>query len=704
MSKNLYIAGIAASSGKSAVSLALMQILTRKIHKIGFFRPIITVDKGDRTHDKDINLIRKYFKMDFDYREMYAFTFHEAEKLITSGRSDQLYEGILDKYRAIEKQCDFVLCEGTDFTSVTSSVELEINARIAYELGSPVMIVSSAVEKNVNEILSHLHVAIDSFQSKNCDIIAAIVNQVRDEDINALKNKLRKEYNRKDKLIYVIPKSIGLLNPTVGEIVKFLNGKVIHGEERLGNIVKNYVVAAGQLPVLFEQIEEGSLMITPGDRLDLILGSLLSHISSSVPKIAGIILTANLIPDETITKIIEGIANLQIPIISVDEETFNITLKASSIKSKISPENKEKVLSALRIFTHNINTDELLDKIEITQSSRITPKMFEYALIEKAMKHKQHIVLPEGEDERILKAAEILLTRNVVNLSLLGNPEKIKQKIITLGYKINEEEINIISPVDYPKYEEYAEKYFELRKHKGGTLQTAQETLEDVTYLGTMMVSEGDADGMVSGAVHTTQDTIRPAFQIIRSRKGFSVVSSVFIMLVKDSVYIYGDCAVNTNPTSEELAEIAVSSAKTAELFDIEPRVAMLSYSTGASGKGKEVDKVKRATEIIREKKPGLKLEGPIQFDAAVDQSVAKTKMGSSEVAGRATVLIFPDLNTGNNTYKAVQRSTGAVAMGPILQGLKKPVNDLSRGCTVSDIINTVVITAIQAQACKDLI
>jgi phosphate acetyltransferase len=318
--------------------------------------------------------------------------------------------------------------------------------------------------------------------------------------------------------------------------------------------------------------------------------------------------------------------------------------------------------------------------------------------VQQAKSDKRRIVLAEGNDDRILTAAENLLSRDVVDLTLLGNPSEVRGQIQRLGLEIDLDRVPIIEPRESPKFEEYAQTLYELRKHKGMNLDTATDLMSDVSYYGTMMVYKGDADGMVSGAVHTTMHTILPALQFIKAKPGFSVVSSVFFMCLEDRVLVYGDCAVNPDPTAEELSEIAVSSADTARDFGIEPRVAMLSYSSGESGKGEDVEKVRTATKLVQERRPDLEVVGPIQYDAAVDPTVAAQKMPGSKVAGQATVFVFPDLNTGNNTYKAVQRETGAIAIGPVLQGLKKPVNDLSRGCTVKDIINTVAITAIQAQ------
>jgi phosphate acetyltransferase len=328
----------------------------------------------------------------------------------------------------------------------------------------------------------------------------------------------------------------------------------------------------------------------------------------------------------------------------------------------------------------------------------LTPRMFQYSLIKKARTSRKHIVLPEGTDERIVLAAARLITANLVDLTLLGDVQKIKDKILSLGIILDFDKINIVNPVDSEHFDDYVKTIYELRKHKNINMDVARDLMLDVSYFGTMMIYKGHADGMVSGAAHTTQHTIRPALQFIKTKPGINLVSSVFFMCLEDRVVVFGDCAINPNPTAAELAEIAISSAESSLAFGIEPKIAMLSYSSGSSGKGEEVEKVRAATEIVKAKRPDLKIEGPIQYDAAVDMEIGQSKMPNSEVAGQASVLIFPDLNTGNNTYKAVQRETGAVAIGPMLQGLNKPVNDLSRGCTVDDIFNTVIITAIQAQ------
>jgi phosphate acetyltransferase len=503
----------------------------------------------------------------------------------------------------------------------------------------------------------------------------------------------------KDQLVYAIPDEESLGKPTVGEVAEILGAEVLYGEEQLNRHVYNFTVAAMQLRNLLPRIERGSLIITPGDRADVIVACLATVSSTSMENISGILLTGGLKPEEPIWRLIEGFSRM-VPILSVPRNTFPTATVVEKIHATISPDDERKITQALAVFEKNVDIEQLGEEVITTQTSIRTPKMFEFELVQKARAHKKHIVLPEGEEERVLQAAEILHRRDVVDMTLLGCRETIEGLISELGLRF--EGVRIVEPQDSELFDEYTQTYFDLRKHKGITVENARDIMRDVNFFGTMMVYKGHADGMVSGAVHSTAATIRPSFEIVKTKPGFSIVSSVFFMCLPNKVLVYGDCAVNPSPNAKQLAEIALSSSQTAKTFGIEPLVAMLSYSTGESGKGAEVEKVREAAriakEMAREIYPGLRIEGPIQYDAAVDPGVAKTKLPDSEVAGQATVFIFPDLNTGNNTYKAVQRSAGAVAIGPVLQGLKRPVNDLSRGCTIPDIVNTVAITAIQAQ------
>ena len=498
-------------------------------------------------------------------------------------------------------------------------------------------------------------------------------------------------------LVNTIPIISSLNNPTIQEIVKELNARVLFGAAFLNNQVGSFSVGAMQLRNYLLNLKENGLVITPGDRADIILGALQANESVNYPAISGIVLTGNILPEESILKLIEGLSTV-VPIISVEEGTYLITNKIGAIKPKIYAKNKEKILTSINTFENYVDLDNLSDKLIKFESDGMTPKMFQYNLVKRAKKHRKHIVLPEGNDDRIIIAASRLLAMDVVDISIIGDQKQIENKVATLGLTFDFSKVDIINPNKSEHYNDYVNTYYELRKQKKMTLEIARDLMEDGSYFGTMMVYKGHADGMVSGAAHTTQHTILPALQFIKTKPNSSVVSSIFFMCLEDRVSIFGDCAINPNPTAEQLAEIAISSAESSIAFGIEPKIAMLSYSSGSSGKGDEVDKVRTATEIVRHKRPDLKIEGPIQYDAAVDPEVGQSKMPNSEVAGHASVLIFPDLNTGNNTYKAVQRETGALAIGPMLQGLNKPVNDLSRGCTVDDIINTVVITAIQAQ------
>jgi phosphate acetyltransferase len=498
--------------------------------------------------------------------------------------------------------------------------------------------------------------------------------------------------------LYVLAENASLSKPTIWDITQALNAVCLYGDpETLNREVYNYKVAAMLLPDFLNYVEANSLIITPGDRSDIILGSLMSYPSRAYPQISGLLLSGDLQPAEEVMRLIDGLGTVPVAVLSVPTDTFTTAMNVNSVTANLSADNERKIAAALGVTETSINTEQLLQRITTSRSTRVTPLMFEYELIRKARAQRQHIVLPEGSEPRILKACEILTLRDVAQITLLGNPEEVRIKIDELGLHLDE--VNIIDPLHSELRQQFADTYYELRKHKGISREMAYDAMADVSYFGTMMVYHDLADGMVSGSVHTTQHTIRPSFETIKTKPDAKIVSSVFFMCLPNRVLVFGDCAVNPNPNAQQLADIAINSALTAQKFGVEPRIAMLSYSTGESGKGEAVDKIRQATTLVKQLRPDLKVAGPIQYDAAVDASVAKTKLPGNEVAGNATVFIFPDLNTGNNTYKAVQRSANALAIGPVLQGLNKPVNDLSRGCTVPDIVNTVAITAIQAQA-----
>lgn len=695
MSKAVYIATSDHNSGKSIITLGLMSILIGKTAKVGYFRPIVE-DFIDGELDNHIETVLSYFNLDIKFEDAYAITKSKLIKKKNKGKIGEVLDLIIEKYKKLEERFDFVLVEGTSFTGEGTSIELDLNVLIAKNLGIPTIILASGVGKTLEELVDNLYLVYDSFKVKDVEVLSVFANKVQPENIELVTKSLQKSLPA-NVLVNTIPLISSLNNPTMQEIVNELNAKVLFGGNYLNNEIGHFSVGAMQLHNYLVHLHDNALVITPGDRSDIILGALQANESANYPTISGIILTGNIVPEESILKLIEGLSAI-VPIIAVDGGTYHITNKIGKIKSEIYANNTHKIETSISTFEKYVDNDALSERLITFEAEGMTPKMFQYNMVKRAKQHRKHIVLPEGNDERIIIAAARLMDMNVVDISIIGDKKQIENKVTELGITLDFSKVNIINPIESEFYEDYANTYYELRKAKNVSITMARDLMEDVSYFGTMMVYKGHADGMVSGAAHTTQHTILPALQFIKTKPNSSVVSSVFFMCLEDRVSVFGDCAINPNPTAEQLAEIAISSAESSAAFGIEPKIAMLSYSSGASGKGDEVDKVRTATEIVKQRRPDLKIEGPIQYDAAVDRAVGKSKMPDSEVAGQASVLIFPDLNTGNNTYKAVQRETGALAIGPMLQGLNKPVNDLSRGCTVDDIINTVVITAIQAQ------
>lgn len=695
MNKGLYIATGESNSGKSIVVLGLMRTFLGINPRVGYFRPIID-DLKEGEVDNHINTVLTHFELDITQEEAYGFTRSEVLTKYNDGKEGEVFDTLIEKFKRLEERFDFIVVEGTDFSDEHSIIEFDINILICKNFGIPAIIVSSGYQKKASEVTGKTKLAYDTFRSKDVEVSAVVVNKAAENNLNAVQDKLDFLFGDRIETI-VIPEIITLKSPTVREISEYLDGKVLFGEDFLNNLAGNFGVGAMQLHNYLNHLKDNSLVVTPGDRSDIILGALQASASSNYPKVSGIILTGGIIPESSIMRLIEGV-NLNLPVVSVDGGTFEVTNKIGNINSKIYADNAQKINTSIATFEKHVNTDRLAERLITHENTLLTPRMFQYNLLKRAKTSKKRIVLPEGYDERILRAASRLINADVVDITLIGDPEKIKLRASKLGILANIEKTEIIDPVKFEYFEDYVTTFYELRKHKNVNMDMARDFMRDVSYFGTMMIYKGQADGMVSGAVNTTQHTIRPALQFIKTKPTASVVSSVFFMCLEDRVSVFGDCAINPNPNAEQLAEIAIASADTANDFGIEPKVAMLSYSSGSSGKGADVDKVREATKIVKEKRPDLKVEGPIQYDAAVDINVGKSKLPDSEVAGQANVLIFPDLNTGNNTYKAVQRETGAIAIGPMLQGLNKPVNDLSRGCTVDDVYNTVVITAIQAQ------
>jgi phosphate acetyltransferase len=598
----------------------------------------------------------------------------------------------VDEFMHMKDEYDFVLVIGTDFTGPSASTELALNARLASNMGAPVLAVVSGHDLDEAGIDHAMDSSSSLLTRLGCSIVATIVNRVDPDLVDAMRARLARETHQPP--VYVLRDLPVLSALTVEEVAVGLGGTVLVGSpESLQREVDAYVAGSGHLQTLLPALTDGALVVASGDRADLAVGTAASALSRDMPTPAGVLLTCGHRPDPMTQSLLTASG---MPVVAVEADTYATLHALESLRGEIRTTSRRKIAAALGEFSAGVDVEALTVAVRLSHPEAITPLMFSFDLLERARLDRRRIVLPEGTDERILSAAEELVHAGVVDVTLLGNPAEIQAKAVATGVDLGGMEI--IDPTTSPLREEFAEAYANLRAHKGVSIEQAQDTVIDPSYFGTMLVQTGRVDGMVSGAAHTTAHTIRPALEIIRTTPEASLVSSAFLMCLPDRVLVFADCAVNPDPTAEQLADIAISSADTARAFGVEPRVAMVSYSTGTSGSGSDVDKVRAATDLVAERRPDLPLAGPIQYDAAVDESVGHSKMPENPVAGRATVLIFPDLNTGNTTYKAVQRSAGAVAIGPVLQGLRKPVNDLSRGCTIPDIINTVAITAIQAQ------
>ncbi|ATA73714.1 MULTISPECIES: phosphate acetyltransferase [Capnocytophaga] len=690
MNKSVYIITSDAYSGKSLVTLGVMQMIMRNTAKVGYFKPIL---ESKTQKDNHITTVLSHFQLDMDYEDAYVYTRSEVTNLQNKGKIGEVYDTIIKRYKALENKFDFVLVEGTDLLEDSNVFDIKFNASLAQNLNIPALVVLKDSFLSEDELVNQIQIEVNTLLEQEVQILGVFVNKVKNYN-DSVKQRLEKEF--KDIHFTFIPREEDLSRPTLKEIADELGAKFLYKGDDVNMITKKTIIGAMQLHNFLNHVSESCLAVIPADRSDLIVGSLTAHISSNYPRIAGLVLSGGIVPERSIIKILDGTQKI-IPIMLSKSGTFETATRIGNIKSKIYPESAEKIKLSIQLFEKYADVSSLNARISSFKSDAITPRMFQYNMVQKARKAQRHIVLPEGTDDRILTAASQLAVDELVYLTVLGDAEKIMSRVNELGLKWDERRIFIVNPVESPKYEEYVQKLYDIRKSKGLELSQARDLMLDVSYFGTMMVFVGDADGMVSGAVNTTAHTIRPSLQFVKTKPNVNTVSSVFFMLLNDRVLVYGDCAIVPNPTAEQLAEIAISSAESAKAFGIEPRVALLSYSSGSSGTGADVDKVRTATEIVKSQCPDLLVEGPIQYDAAVDPKVGKSKMPNSKVAGQANVLIFPDLNTGNNTYKAVQRETGALAIGPMLQGLKKPVNDLSRGATIPDIYNTVLITAIQS-------
>ena len=695
MATSIYITSAEGNTGKSTIALGVLDTLTRSVEKVGVFRPIA---RSRIERDYVLDLLLDHDGVDLDYDQCVGVSYEDVHN-----DPDAALVTIVERFKAVEALCDTVIVLGSDYTDVGSPTELGYNARIAANLGAPVVLVlggrvgDRAEARSPDALRQLTEVSIGELHHEHASLLAVIANRSDPAALTQIGAAIQGAAPGVP--VWTIPEDPVLVAPTMQSIMDATEGTLFKGDpELLSREALGVVVAAMSMNNVLPRLIEGSVVIVPGDRTEVLLAVLMANDSGTFPSLAGIVLNGGFELPEPIDRLIEGIRPT-LPIIRTELGSYDTTVRITQIRPRLAADSQRKLDTARALFESNVDADTLLGLLDVKRTTVVTPLMFEYGLIERARADRRHIVLPEGEDDRILRAAATVLSRGIADLTILGEEIEVRSRAIGLGLDIKAAQI--LSSFDDVLRVKFSEEYHRLRAHKGVTLDRARDTVTDPSYFATLMVQLGLADGMVSGAAHTTAHTVRPAFEIIKTKEGVSIVSSVFLMALADRVLVYGDCAVIPDPTAEQLADIAVSASETAAQFGIEPRIAMLSYSTGESGTGADVDKVRAATAMVRERLPGIPVDGPIQYDAAADVAVAKAKLPDSEVAGRASVFIFPDLNTGNNTYKAVQRSAGAVAIGPVLQGLRLPVNDLSRGATVQDIVNTVAITAVQAQSAR---
>lgn len=700
----IYIAAPEPETGKSTIALGLLHRLAATVAKVGVFRPITRSDAtgspGDPSEDRDyiLELLLSRTTAGLSYEQCVGVSYQQLH-----ADGDAAIAAIVDAYHAVADVCDVVVIVGSDYSELgqaTRPVELSTNARIAVNLGAPLLLTVSARGRTPGEVADVVKVCLAELDAQHAHTAAVVANRCEPDGVAAIRKELDEALRASALRSYVLPDEPLLSAPTVAELEKAVSGTPVSGEESLREREVTGVMVAGMTADhVLERLRDGMAVITPGDRSDVVLAVASAHAAEGFPSLSCIVLNGGFDLHPSIAALVAGL-RLRLPIVATTLGTYDTASAAAAARGRVTTTSQRKIDTALELMDSHVDITDLLAQLAIPIPTVTTPQMFIYQLTLQARSDRRHIVLPEGDDDHILRSAGRVLQRRVADLTILGDEVEIRQRSSELGVDLGD--VKVIDPRTSSLRDEFANQYAELRKAKGITAEQAREIMCDTTYFGTMMVYQGMVDGMVSGAAHTTAHTVRPAFEIIKTVPDVSTVSSIFLMCLPDRVLAYGDCAIIPNPTPEQLADIAISSAHTAAQFGIEPRVAMLSYSTGDSGTGADVDKVRTATQLVRKREPGLPVEGPIQYDAAIEPSVAATKLRDSPVAGRATVLIFPDLNTGNNTYKAVQRSAGALAIGPVLQGLRKPVNDLSRGASVEDIVNTVAITAIQAQGSRN--
>ena len=709
MASCIYVTSTHAGCGKTSVALGLVGLLERSLGRVAYFKPISQPLPAGAVGD--ILLVKEALGLPYQQGELGVYSSDQVRQLVSAGRYDEVVDGVLEAYHALAQRADFVVIEGTDYQGAMASFEFDINADLSKNLGAPVVLVAdaeSAFETSLTgkvrdphafeTMLENVRLVKENLQERRCELLGLILNRANPGSVADIRLMAVEPLRQLGiRILGALPRSDSLDKPTVGELAQALAARVISGQARMDAVAQVVHVAAMGLDQVLARLERGALVIVPGDRSDLVLGLGAAYGSASVPSPSGLVITGDIPLGTATERLFLDLTRREMPVLAVPWSSYETALKVSAVKARLDPGQRTRIELVKGLVEEHVDVSPILARAAAkVDHSRVSPRQFMHRITDMARRQRRHIVLPEGVDERVLRAAELVCVRGVARLTLLGDSVELGRRVAALGLDLDG--VAFVDPARSLQREDFAREYQRLRAHKHPSFEQAYDLMADSSYFGTMMVQLGHADGMVSGAITTTAATLRPALELVRTAQGTSIASSVFFMLLPDTVLVYGDCAVNPNPTAAQLADIALASAGTAMAFGIEPRVAMLSYSTGASGRGSDVDKVREATAMVRSRAPELPVEGPIQYDAAIDPAVARTKLPGSAVAGHATVFVFPDLNAGNNTYKAVQRAARAIAVGPVMQGLRKPVNDLSRGCSIPDIVNTIAITAVQAQ------
>ena len=694
MPHTLYLAPCGAKVGLTSVALGLVRALDNRGVRVAFCKPIGQPAAHTTGPERSTHFVRATTSL----RPPLPISLDEAERLISSDRTDELMERVMRDFHESSANADVVVVEGLAHSS-DMPIGAALNAQLVRTLSAQVILAGSLAGLSIEEFDERLEVAATQYGGLNSGtIIGCIINHVPDPQklpLNALRDSLAAKSRLLERgsfhLIGAIPPNPDLTACRAIDIARHLGGEVLHEGEIQSRRVKKISVLARTVPNMLHTFQAGTILVTPVDRSDVIMAVALAALKTPI---AGLVLTGGFDLDQRVWNLSAPGLETGLPVIRVESNSWETATRLHQMDPEVPEDDIERVQLGMDHVALYIDADWIASRAAIPVETRMSPAAFCYRVTERARAAEKRIVLPEGDEPRTIRAAALCAQRNIARCVLLGNPEEIQRVAAGLEVELpNNLEIldpsllraNCVGPL------------VEMRKNKGLTPDDAAELLKDNVWLGTVMLAQAEVDGLVSGAVHSTANTIRPALQIIKTKAGAKVVSSIFFMCLPDQVLVYGDCAVNPDPNAETLADIAIQSADSAERFGIPARVAMISYSTGESGSGADVDKVREATRIAKTKRPDLLLDGPLQYDAASMADVAATKAPDSPVAGRATVFIFPDLNTGNTTYKAVQRSANVISIGPMLQGLRRPVNDLSRGALVEDIVYTIAITAIQA-------